>query len=97
MYVCVCVYALSIDHGLCLPESREMDQRASGGQWEPPPPPPSHLHTRARAYLVPDLLLGDYDVLLRVGDEHEGEPALLWVLDTKQVDESERVDEKVGD
>lgn len=30
-------------------------------------------------YLVPDLLLGDDDVLLRVRDEHEGEPALLFL------------------
>lgn len=29
-------------------------------------------------YLVPGLLLGKDDVLLRVGDEHDGEPALLW-------------------
>ena len=40
-------------------------------------------------YLVPDLLLGDDDVLLRVRDEHEGKPALLcfwlvcWLIDWK--------------
>lgn len=36
------------------------------------------------SYRVPDLLLGEDDVLLRVGDQHEGEPALLlwWCPET---------------
>lgn len=36
--------------------------------------------SRSLTYLVPDPLLGENDVLLRVGDEHDGKPALLLVF-----------------
>ena len=39
-----------------------------------------YVHVTDMTYLVPDLFLGEDDMLLRVGDEHDGEPALLlWV------------------